>query len=227
MIPCADCGDVVETIAADQQAVRLFIRNGAQAARRILEKDLAPLWEMIQQEHFIVGITYVDGDRHPFLLCEGVRIRLADDRSHVRVHQRRGDENALRFPVVVREVYGKHAVHLAVFQRFHGAAGGGISDGLKFQMRVFKAVGGGVQKILQRACQLPCFLIFGAEGQIIVPIADPDRPVVSKPGALLRAEVVVDLCGFQVFGIQYPVIKRVFVQNPGHGVIQLAEKLRA
>ena len=223
----ADRGDVVESVAADQQAVRLFVRNGAQAARRILKIDRPPLREMIQQEHFIVGISYVDGNRHPFLLCEGVHIRLADHRGHVRTHHRGGYENALKFPVIVREIYGKYAVHLSVLQRLHSSLGSGKGNRLEFQTGVFEAAGGSFQKVLQRAGQFPRFPIFGAESQIIVPVSNPNRSVVSEPGALLRAEIVVDFCGLQVFGIERPIIKRILIQNSGHGVIQLTEKLGA
>ena len=182
---------------------------------------------MIHQKRVIIRVALVHGSHHMFLLGKHILLRGAHQRIGLCRHQRRRHNESHRFTVIRAEIGRKRAVDLSLSQRFQGGCRIRVGNRFKIKMRVGHAVGSILQIILQHAGQLSLFRIECTECQIVVLIADTDRPVGGEPVRFLRREECIGPDPYEIL-LEHPlVVEPVFILNPAQRSIQIAQKIRA
>ena len=85
---------------------------------------------------------------------------------------------------------------------------------------------GGLQVILQSACQFPGFLVLGTESQVVVLTAHPDFSVRRKPVQFICGEKCIGSGRPEIFLEHLLVVVAVLFPDPVHCVVQFGQKIR-
>ena len=154
-------------------------------------------------------------------------VRGADSREHLRADERVRDDDAPLLAVVGAEAQGEHAVDLPAGQSPQGGLGGGVAVRGEAELGVLFTGLREAQEVQQGAGQRPGLRVRVAEGQEIVPVADPDRAVLGDPGLFLGAEKAVDGAALVELFRQLLVEIAVVLEDAVHGNVQILLEIGA
>ena len=181
---------------------------------------------MTLQEGIVIGIPLIHRHDHMLLASKEVLGLRIDKGVDAGAHQRRRHDHAHGLPVIAAEICREHAVHLAPLQGLQGLLRGGVGHRLKIDTGVHQTAGPVIQEVLQGAGELPRGLVRGAEGQKVVLVSHPDRPVLRQIVRLLLAQERVGPRGHDVPFKHLLIVVPVLLLDAVHGVIQLIQQVR-